>query len=342
LSLVGEGIVTTQSSTPPSRQPIDQIRLDVIKAMAVRAALQLGVFTPLADGPMTSDALADVLGVRPRRLKMLLLQLAAAGFLELDGDRFANSPIAAHYLVQGRPNYYGGIHQLWTEHFTALLETANSIRADKPMAKIDFDGMTPDELTGFLKGIHGMAVAAGRNLAEFPQFGGAKRVVDVGGGSGGVAIGLCEALEDLQATVVDLPSVAPIADEMALDAGLADRIDVLPGDVLGKPLQGGFDVATARSLFQVLSPEQCQQAARFIWTALRPGGTLFVIGIVIDDSGISPDAAVGMNILFLNMFDDGQAYTETQYRDWLSDAGFVDVTFGPFLAGNSLITARKA
>lgn len=331
-----------EAVSPPSRDAIDQIRPDVIKAMAIRAALQLGVFTPLADGPLTAEELGDALGLKPRRLEMLLYQLVASEFLELHEGRFANTRMAAHYLVQGRPGYYGGIHEMWTEAFTALLKTADSIKKDEPRAKIDFVGMTQEKLGKFLRGIHGMAVAAGRGLAGNPQFAKARRLVDVGGGSGGVAIALCEEHPHLHASVFELPSVVPITEEMVLEAGLSDRVTALTVDVLEKPLPGGFDVATARAFFQVLSAEQCQQAAHNIAAALPSGGMLFIVGFVADDSRLSPNVAVGMNIVFLNNFDNGQAYTESQYRGWLNDAGFTDIVRTPFLAGNSLISARKA
>jgi hypothetical protein len=330
------------STTLPSRDPIDRIRPDVIKAMAVRAALQLGVFTPLAGGPMTGGELAKALGVKPRRLELLLYQLVAADFLELRDGRFANTPMADHYLVQGSKEYYGGVHGVWTEQFTALLKTADSIRADKPEAKIDFSGMTQEELGGFLRGIHGMAIAAGRTVAEHSRFADAQRVADIGGGSGGVAIGLCETHPNLHATVIDFPSVVPIAQEMAAEAGLEDRVTTMTANVLEGPLPGGFDVATARAFFQVLSEDQCQTAAHNIAAALPSGGTLFVIGFVADDSRLSPEVAIGMNMVFLNNFDDGEAYTASQYETWLGEAGFTDIVQKPFLAGNSLITARKA
>lgn len=327
---------------PPSRESIDQVRLDIIRAMSMRAALQLGVFTPLAEGPKTAGALANALGVNPRRLEMLLYQLVASEYLELHDDRFANTPTAAHYLVQGRQDYYGGVHELWTEQINALLKTADSIKTDTPQAKIDFAEMTQDQLGSFLRGIHGMAVAAGRNLAKNPQFSEATRVVDIGGGSGGVAIALCEEHPNLHATVIDLPSVIPIAEEMAEEAGLADRVTGLTTDVLEKPVPGAFDIAIARSFFQVLSPEQCQQAAHNIAAALPSGGALFIVAYVTDDSRLSPDVAVATNVFFLNVFEDGQSYTASQYQSWLNNAGFTDVIRAPFLAGYSLITACKA
>jgi hypothetical protein len=331
----------SERTATPSRAPIDNIRDTVFTPMAVRAALQLDVFMPLAGGPMTADELAKALGVKSRRLELLLYQLVQSEFLEIKGDRFANTDVSAYYLVKGTPNYLGAIHGVWTEIFGALMQTADSIRTDTAKAKIDFTGMSKDELGGFLRGLHGGSVATGRSMAKLPQFAEAKTMIDVGGGSGGLAIGLCQEHPQLQATVIDLPSVVPIAAELVEEAGLSDRISVKTADVLDQPLDGKYDVATARALFQVLSADQCKKAAKNISAGIVPSGTLFVIGFITDDSRVSPLTPVGMNVTFVNMFDNGQAYTESEYRGWLSDAGFDDISRVPHMMGNSLITARK-
>lgn len=333
--------MATDTDAAPSRAPIDRIMHALFAPMAVRAALELGVFTVLGDGPMTAGALADALGVRPRRLEMLLYQLVAAGFLELDGERFANTAMADHYLVAGRPGYMGGIHTLWTSQWTAMLHTAESIRTDVPQAKIDFAGMSKEQLGGFLRGLHGMALAAGRNLATAPGFAEATKFVDVGGGSGGIAIALCEAHPQLSATVIDLPAVVPIAEEMIADAELEARITAETADILEQPLSGAYDIATARSLFQVLSEDQCRRAARNIAAALPTGSRLYIVGHICDDSRLAPEASVGVNMMFINVFDDGRSYTESQYRGWLTEAGFTDITRKPMTGGYSLMTARK-
>lgn len=333
--------MTTEQVTPPSRAPIDNVRFATFTPMAVRAALQLGLFTPLARGPMTAEELAVALGVKPRRLKVLLYQLVVSEFLNFSDGRFSNTEMAAYYLVEGTPNYAGGIHGLWTEQFNAMMHTADSIRTDTAQTRMDFSGMSQEELGGFLRGLHGMAVAAGRSLSKLPQIAEARNLIDVGGGTGGLAIALCEEHPRLHATVVDLPSVVPIAAEVVEEAGLADRISVTTADILNNPLEGEFDIATARALFQVLSADQSSKAAQNISAGLVSGGTLFVLGIVIDDSHLSPIPSVGMNLIYLNMFDDGQAYTESEYRNWLTDAGFNDISREPHLMGYSLISARK-
>ena len=325
----------------PSRAPIDNIRTAVFTPMAVRAALQLGVFTPLVDGPMTSGELADALGVKPGRLEALLYQLVLAEFLSVSDGRFTNTEMSGYYLVEGKPNYAGGIHGIWTENFNALMQTAETIRSDTAQNKVDFSAMSQDELGSFIRGLHGASVAVGRSLSKQPQFAEAQSLVDVGGGSGGLAIALCEERPQLRATVLELPSVVPIAAEMVEKAGLADRISVASIDIVNAPLDGEYDVATARALFQVLSAEQCGKVAKNIGAGVSHGGTMFVLGLAADDSHLAPVDAVGMNLVFAGMFDGGQAYTESEYRHWLSDAGFGDISWEQLQGGYSLITGSK-
>ena len=334
--------MVSSAGVPLSRELIDNCTQAIFTPMAVRAALQLDVFTPLANGPMTAVELADTLGVDARRLEMLLYQLVVGKFLDIKDGCFANTNVSNHYLVQGRPTYIGGIHALWTLQWNALLRTAESVRTNVPQDKFDFANRSEEELTGFLRGLHGNALATGRNLARTPIFTDLHRIVDVGGGSGGLAIALCQERPHLSATVIELPSVVPVTRKFVAEAGLENRIVVESADILERPLPGEFDAAIARALFQVLSEEQSRRAARNIAAALPSGGIFYVIGNILDDTRLSPEKTVGINTVFINLYDNGQAYTESQYRDWLSTAGFVDISREPLMLGQSLMTAYKA
>ena len=68
-----------------------------------------------------------------------------------------------------------------------------------------------------------------------------------------------------------------------------------------------------------------------IGTALTAGGTIYIIGQVLDDTHTTPPEAVGFNLIFLNTFYAGESYTEREYRTWLRAAGFVDIERAPFL-----------
>lgn len=333
--------MSSQDQGPPPREHLEGIRAAVVTPMAALAAMELGIFNSLADGPQSVEGLAEKLSVKPRRLSMLLHQLVVSELLMLEHGQFSNSPIAAHYLAESSADYIGDIHGLWREQFVSLLQTTDSIKSDEPKAKIDFLGMPGDELATFLKGLHGMTVAAGRNMAAKPEFANAATVIDVGCGSGGIAIACCQSHPALKATATDLPTVIPVADEMIAEAGLTDRIATASVDIVNQAPTGSFDIATARSLFQVLSRDQCRSAAKNIASALRPGGTLFIIGHVLDDTRLTPVSSVGLNLAFLNVFDDGESYTESEYFSWLKEAGFERMSREPLFAGTSLITAHK-
>ena len=342
LSRAEGGVLTVQQPTKPTT--IFRHAFGIYPSMAMLAGMQLDVFTPLKDGPMTEAALAHALKVQSRKLRPLLYALVNAELLRLDeGDRFANSPEADIYLVRGRPAYLGNAHELYSDLWSATLQAARSIRADAPQVKHDFALMSDEELAAFFRGLHAGALATGRQLAAAFGFDALRSLLDVGGGSGGLAIAACQTCPKLSATIIELPRVVPIAHSFVKEAGLADRIRVLTANIVERPPQGRFDVATLRNLVQVLGPDDAHRALRNVGEAIEPGGTLLIAGHVLEDSRLAPAPALGMNLAFLSIYDEGQAYTEREHRAWLTDAGFskIEVQYGAGLGGSSIVVARK-
>lgn len=316
----------------------------VYPPMAMLAGMQLDLFTPLKDGPMTAADLAAALGLRPEKLEPLLYALAHAELLTADGaGRFANTSEADRYLVRGRPAYLGGAHELYSDLWATALKAAQSIRAGAPRAKHDFEAMADEELAAFFRGLHPAALATGRLLADAYGLGRFRHLLDVGGGSGGLAIAACQSCPGLRATVAELPRVAPIAQAFVEEAGLADRVRVAAADLVEGPPEGSFDVAALRNLVQVLSPDQARRVLLSVGKAMEPGGTILIFGHVLEESRLAPAPAVGMNLVFLSIYDDGQAYTEGEHRLWLSEAGFSDmqIQYGAGPGAVSVISARK-
>jgi 2-hydroxy-4-(methylsulfanyl)butanoate S-methyltransferase len=89
---------------------MQQLASAVYPSFAMLAGMQLDVFTPLNDGPLTAAQLADVLGVNAEKLSRLLYALVTAELLTVDGDRFANTHEAQQFLINGKPTYLGGRH----------------------------------------------------------------------------------------------------------------------------------------------------------------------------------------------------------------------------------------
>ncbi|MGH2362998.1 MAG: methyltransferase [bacterium] len=313
-------------------------------AVSVLAAMQLDLFTRLRNGPRTYEELASDLGVDLRRLRMLLTTLATnTGLVTINDDRVSNSPLAMEFLVNGEPKYMGGTHEIYSRLFEAVLPTAESIRTGTPQSERDWDSLPDDKLRSTLRGLNAGAMGQARMIAQEYNFGRFESILDVGGGGGGFAIGACQVCPTLGAQVVELPRIARIAQDFVEAAGLTSRIKAVTHDIVASPLHETYPAAVLRNLLQVMSAERAQRVVENVASSIRPDGEIFVIGQMLDDDLLGPPGALGVNLVFLNVYRDGEAYTESSYRAWLAHAGFVDLQRGvlPGGLGHSLIRGRR-
>ena len=315
---------------------------NVYPALAMLAGMQLDLFTPLADGPLTVEQLAGRLAVNAGKLRPLLYALVTAGLLGVDGDRFANSAESNEFMVAGKPRYLGGTHGAYADLWASTLHTAASIRSGRPQAKHDFSRMSYPELKAFLVGLEAGASATARRLHKDFALAAGGQVLDAGGGAGGLAIALCQLDPAVRATVAEFANVTPITRACVADAGLAARVDVVDCDLIAAPPPGSYDAVVMRALLQVMSARDAALTVRHGAAVLRSGGGLYVVGRVLDDSRLTPLDAVAANVMFLNVYDDGQAYTESEYREWLTQAGLTNIARQPLAGGYSIIHGRKS
>jgi 2-hydroxy-4-(methylsulfanyl)butanoate S-methyltransferase len=327
----------------PRPDTVNKLRTEADAAFAMLAGMQLELFTPLKAGPKTAEDIAHAIGVGPARLRLLLYSLVAAGLLTEEHGHFSNSPEADQFLVKGSPSYIGNWHAIFSNRWARNLKIAESIRTGIPQAKLDFSKSPQDQLETYLRRINVLTVAAARALLERYDFSSTKTVADVGCGGAGIALTMTKAYPHIQATAIDLPQVAPIAQKIVNAEGATDRVRILAADVLSGPLPGSYDIVILRALLQVLSSEDARLAVKNVAAAINPGGRIYIIGQILDDSRISPSEAVGFNLSLISQFDSGESYTEQEHRSWLNDAGFVEIERANFLLPDEhgLMTARK-
>ena len=359
----------TSESTKINPEQLDRERieklLEILPSFALLAGLQLGLFTTLDRGSATAIELAGIIGVNKRRLRELLHALTSIQLLKIEQDatptgesatdekevRFRNSVEASRFLVSGKPSYVGGHEDLLAIVWESALKSADSIRAGQPKARKDFARMPEEELARFLGGLHLGAVERGREMASTKWLGNYRRVADIGGGSGGLAIGLAKELPHLQATVFELPSVTNITQKFVSQADVATRIDILPVDFglnsnmhsLDKDcISQKFDAAIMVSFIQVLSPEHAGRAIVKSFDILRPGGFIYIIGVgILDDNRITPVNGSLFNLIFSSIYEDGRSYTISEHRNWLNKAGFKDIKLDELSDGTPVIRATK-
>jgi SAM-dependent methyltransferase len=328
------------SESTPQPKRINELLNTVYPSFALLAGMELDLFTPLQDGPLGADQLAGAIGVPASKLKPLLYTLVAAGLLTVGDGQFSNTPEASAYLVRGKPTYMGGKSDLISKNWVKVLRTAETIRAGGPLAEY-YEDPTRDDLVALLSGLYPSAIQDAQRLMELFNFSKYRSLLDVGGGSGGMAIALVQANPDLTAAVFDLPAVTPITQQFVDQNDVGDRIEVLPGDAVHGLPAGPFDAIVARHFIQVLSEKENLRFLKNAARVIKPGGVIYIIGWILDNSRLTPENAVGFNLVLLNDCQDGQVYTEHEYQSWLDEAGFVEFERLVLPGGESIVTARK-
>jgi 8-O-methyltransferase len=313
-------------------------------SLAFYVGTKLDVFTVLDPKPLTVEEASQMMNIKPRFLERLFYSLAAADMVHVKDGVFSNTEEASRYLVVGKPEYMGE-HVLvnpflkqWMVHAGTIME--DTLRKGEAAEKFDYSGMAFEDLLSAFRGTMPVAVKAGEELVRRYDFSVYRTIADVGGASGGLVASLSKAYPHLQAAVTDLPSVTPVARALLQEQGLSE-IDIIEWDVLEGPCRQTFDAVILRALLQVLSPEQAAQAVMNIGKSVNPGGAVYILGHMMDDSKTSPPSEVVWFLLNLNWEDHAGFYTEGDYRKMLLDAGFQDIKSDVLPNGDQVIEARK-
>jgi len=293
---------------------------------ALQTAVQLDLFTALADGPRTEEQLAASLGCDLRALRMLVTSLVALEFLERRGEAVAASPGVLTYLARSSPEYIGFIVRLHADIMPSWARLAESVRSGgssregSPFYIEDEEGKE-----AFQMGMFNVARQQAETIAKALDLTGRSRLIDVGGGPGTYAVYFCRHNPGLQAIVFDLPTSEPFARGIVERYGLEDRIEFVGGDFLRDELPKGQDVAW---LSQVLHAERPENAARLVKNAaacLCPGGLLCIQEFALNNDRTGPAHPALFSLNMLVETNGGQAYTLDEIRSMMESAGARDI-----------------
>jgi len=314
--------------------PEVQIAVDLIDGFraskAAFVALSLGVFDQLHEGAATCQALAAALRCEPDALERLLGACVALRLLNLNNGVYENRSVATRFLRVASPETFSGyilysdrvLFRLWSQLEDAVREGSN--RWEQVFGKKEgiFDHFfsSDEDKAIFLAGMHGLgcisspAVISAFDLSRFGHF------VDVGGGTGHLAIEACRRYPALQSTVFDLQTVVPVAQSYVAAAGFEARVAVTGGDFFTDSLPPADLYALARVLHD-WSDEKVAYLVRKIYAALPKAGGLLICEKILNENR---DGPAGAYLQSLNMLvcTEGKERTATEYENLVKSAGF--------------------
>lgn len=313
------------------------------------AAIQLEVFTVLEARPLSEDELVEALKLEPRPVRALLGALVSMQLMRFRSGRYENSPLAAQWLVKGKPDYLGEavamLHERLYEPWGRLgraLQTNRPTSFDSTMGELfDYLEDRTEEQARFITGLHAAGLLPARALARRFDFSRFTHLADLGGGSGVYAIEVLRRFPKLKATLVERSEVCRIAQEYINAAGLGDQITTEARNIFQDPLPAGADLVLLSQVVHDFSPEENGNLFRHVHEQLPSKGMLLVSEWLMDEDYHGPLAAA---LLSLNMLVDtrsGRSYSFGDLSELLRAAGFTSIQRKPLYGAAQLVIAHK-
>jgi 3-hydroxy-5-methyl-1-naphthoate 3-O-methyltransferase len=309
-------------------------------------ACQLDVFTHLAHGALSADALARACGVPVRGLQRLLNACVVLDLLEKVGETYGNTPIADAFLVQSAPGYIGNFINRGAENYDTWGRLSQAIREDRPVdphSAETLGKLPPERVRRYVEGLYDLGRQAAALIAERIDLTHAQQMLDVAGGSGIYAITFAQRQPALRVIVFDLPPVVAVTREIITRHGMAERVSIHPGDYHHDDFGDGYDIVLLSNVLQTQGPQTCQMLLRKAFSALVPGGQLIVHGAMLNPDRVSPPEPGLTQVNMFLVYPEGDAHPAENICAWAQEAGFIDlhVTRFPAPRFRSLVTGRK-
>jgi precorrin-6B methylase 2 len=321
-------------TTAPSFSRVFDAFTGYQRSAAMRAAIELDLFTAIAAGADTLPALAARCGAAERGVRALANRLVVDGFLLKDGERYRLTPDAAVFLDRASPAYVGSMVTFVAadailEGFDALTEAVR-----RGGTAVDAEGTVAPDHPVWVEFARAMAPAAAMSAAVvatvLAQYGPIRgSVLDVAAGHGLFGITLARHNPEVRIVALDWPAVLEVAAENAATAGVADRFTRLPGSAFDLDLGAGHAAVLVTNFLHHFDLPTCEAFLRRVRAALAPGGRVAVVEFVPDESRVTPPEAAAFALTMLAATPSGDAYTLAEYRRLFAAAGLSEPELHP-------------
>jgi hypothetical protein len=337
----------------PTPARILEIGMAFWSSKTLLSAVELGLFTLLADGPLTGAEIERRLGLHPRATFDFLDALVAIGMLEREGDGpdslYVNSAETAAFLDRNSPTYVGGILEMANARlYPFWADLSEALRTGKPQNEIKHSGKPmfdelyadPARLEQFMNAMSGVSMANFEAFADKFDFSPYRSMADIGGATGQLSCIVAKRHPHLACASYDLPVVQPIARRRIAAAGLEGRVEARPIDFLKEDFPSA-DLITMGMILHDWNLEQKQMLIAKAYAALPEGGAFVAIENVIDDARRSNAFGLLMSLNMLIEFGDAFDFTGADFSRWCLAAGFKRCEILPLAGPASAAIAYK-
>jgi ubiquinone/menaquinone biosynthesis C-methylase UbiE len=312
-------------------QPSPLLLFETINAYhhtaVIKAAIELDLFSAIAEGNETPTSIAEARGVAQRGARILCDCLVVIGFLKKEEDRYRLTRDSALFLVRMSPAYLGGaidflLSPVLTEGFKDL---AGAVRKGGTLMPED-GSVAPEHpvWVNFARAMAPMTIMPAQMIANLigVEAAGPVKVLDIAAGHGIYGITLAQKNPNAEVTAVDWPKVLEVAKENALKAGVIDRFKTIEGSAFDAEFGSGYDLILLTNFLHHFDVATCEGLLKKVHAALADGGRVITLEFVPDEDRISPPNQAMFSVVMLASTPGGDAYTFSELSQMFRNAGF--------------------
>lgn len=317
-------------------------------AKTLLSAVELGVFTALAERPLDLATLRDRIAINNRGARDFLDALVSLGMLVRHPDgRYANTVETDLYLDRSKPTYVGSVLEHINEQlFGVWASLTTALQTGKPQggtgAAGNFAALYADSTTlkVFANGMTARTRPMAKTLAAKFPWDGYRTVIDIGAAEGCLPVEIAQGYHHITGGGFDLPALKPRFESYVRERALLDRLRFYPGDFLADPLPSADVLILSRVLvsWEISIKKMLLKKA---YDALPESGTLIVCERLIDDERRANSDGLLASLNMLLMSAGGSNFTGADCKSWMQDVGFHDIRIEPLTNDHSMVVGIK-
>ncbi|HWZ52333.1 MAG TPA: class I SAM-dependent methyltransferase [Granulicella sp.] len=313
-----------------AHKPDPAIIFDTLNAYqrpaALKAAIELDLFSAIARGSRSADAIAQAVSASTRGVRILCDYLVISGFLAKGNDGYSLTADSAMFLDRSSPAYLGSAARFLLDPrlLSPFLNLGDVVRTGRTTLPEEGTVSRNNPIwVEFAKQMAPMIFPAASETADLVAGDGEMRVLDIAAGHGLFGIMIAQRNPMAQITALDWPNVVAVATENAAKFGVAERHTALPGDAFETEFGGPYDLILVTNFFHHFDVATCERLMRKVRASLTCGGRCVTLDFVPNDDRVSPPVAAGFAMMMLGTTAAGDAYTFAEYEKMFRNAGYV-------------------
>ena len=297
------------------------------RTAALRAAVELDMFTAIGEGNQAPAGIAKRCQASERGIRILCDYLVIIGLLDKNDGRYALTPDSAMFLDRRSPACIAAASTFLSSPTltSGFNDLASAVRKGGTIVSAE-GTMEPDHpvWVEFARSMAPMMVMPSRFIANLVAESGYKagKVLDIAAGHGLFGIAIAQAMPEAHIVAVDWANVLMVAQENAAAAGIESRYSTIPGSAFDVDFGTGYDLVLLTNFLHHFDPATCESLMRKIRGSIAGGGRVITLEFVPNEDRVTPPEAAGFSMMMLGTTAHGDAYPFSEYDRMFRNAGF--------------------